>query len=297
MFDLLATVLIWGLSFALAKKALNTFHPLELVTLRLGLAALTAWLIDRFLAARSTSSLRSRTWKPAVILGIFEFAGTYIFYTWSLRYLPSGVVGTLTLLTPVFVYLCGLVVRVQRSSLRATAAILLSVAGGWLCVPAEGILHLNFLRGALMGVAFILFSNFLFAVGNVAISKFHLEGQWREGVTAEGLFLGACLSAVMALVSGSATLSHFASFSAWLLPLYLGIVATGLGFYLWNRGVRKVSAVPASLVGNLKAPLAVIWGAILLGESVTARLVVGLVVLVIAVQLLPRAQQLVTESG
>ena len=43
----------------------------------------------------------------------------------------------------------------------------------------------------------------------------------------------------------------------WAILVYLGIVASGICFFLWNRGARLVSAGQLAVMNNLKIPLAV----------------------------------------
>jgi probable blue pigment (indigoidine) exporter len=290
MLELITTVLIWGFSFALAKKALNLFSPFELVALRLTLGALTAGLLTQIFSvkeeAKDSSSFK-KSWGMALTLGFFEFAGTYILYTWSLSYLPSGVVGTLTLLTPTFTFLAGCALKTHRPSFRNFAATLVSFFGACLCFPVLRIFSgVELTHDAIFGFCLLMLSNFFFALGNVLITKWQGSLVWRSSLTVKGLTLGAVLAILVASLTARSPLIPLANWQAWLLPVYLGIVATGLGFWLWNRGVRKVSALPASLVGNFKGPLSVFWGFILLHESFDGKFLFGVVLLLVSTQII-----------
>jgi drug/metabolite transporter (DMT)-like permease len=315
--DLSLTVIIWGFSFVLAKKALNSFTPFELVTIRLFLGGVTAWALARFFAfrvggRRLTASLgprearfvSSRYWRSAIVLGVFEFAGTYLLYTWSLMYLPSGVVAALTLMTPIFAYLIGLSVRTETFSKKALFATILGFLGAACALPVERIFSgIRLDTATLFGCALITASNLFFAIGNVLITKFERVKRWDNIITAKAQLVGAAVAFGAVLFTWGTPMGGAAPGSvtpwerlgglagnprSWILPVYLGIVATGLGFFLWNRGVQKVEATKATLVGNFKGPLAVVWGAIFLGEAITLRLVAGVVLLMVATQILPR---------
>jgi drug/metabolite transporter (DMT)-like permease len=314
--ELCLTAVIWGLSFALAKMSLNVFSPFELVTLRLALGSLTVFLITKIFGnseargkgskesevkkagnvredlARGEKSGPSTFLKTAMAIGFFEFAGTYIFYTWSLSYLPSGIVGTLTLLTPLFTYMVSLAFGVAKKSMRFALAILLSMVGAGLCLPIEKIVaqisskslmdsHVGF------GVLLILVSNLFFAFGNVLITRADQKGRWRDTITFQGLGFGALLAFIVCIFAPHEPYTRLAHLKVWVLPLYLGIVATGIGFYLWNRGVQKVTATPASIIGNFKAPFSLLWGAFLLHEIVNLKIILGLFLLFIAANVLP----------
>jgi drug/metabolite transporter (DMT)-like permease len=53
----------------------------------------------------------------------------------------------------------------------------------------------------------------------------------------------------------------------WLTLLYLGVVASGLSFFLWNVGARKVDAGALAIFNDLKIPLAVIVSLLFFGEQ------------------------------
>ena len=294
MLDLSAAVLIWGLSFALAKKVLVNFTPFELVAFRLTTGAITAFILNRAFPGKkyereSERKAGSRTslWTPAFIVGLFEFAGTYLLFTWSLSYLPSGVVGSLTLLTPAFTFICGCLFRIHSPTWRGLGAVALSFVGASLCFPVTQIFsNLQWSGGAFLGFVLVTVSNISFALGTVFITKWERAGVWSQNLTVRALGSGAMVGVVVALLTPRSPLDHFTNAHSWLLPLYLGVVSTGLGFFLWNRGVQKVSALPASLVGNFKGPLSVFWGFILLNESFNFEFFVGLALLFISTQII-----------
>ena len=129
------------------------------------------------------------------------------------------------------------------------------------------------------GISLLMLSNLLFAIGNVLISKWEGQKRWNQSLTSNGLTFGFILALVVTLVAKQSWSFDYGHWRAWILPLYLGFIATGLGFFLWNRGVQKVSAFPASLIGNFKAPLSVFWGVVLLHERFDFKFLIGLVLL------------------
>ena len=59
------------------------------------------------------------------------------------------------------------------------------------------------------------------------------------------------------------------------LLLYLGVLATLLGYILWNAGLKGLGPTRAVTYAYAIPPLAVTFGAILLDEPVTVWLLVG----------------------
>ena len=50
--------------------------------------------------------------------------------------------------------------------------------------------------------------------------------------------------------------------------IYLGAVPSGLGFFLWNYGARRVSTATLSAINNLTIPIGVIVSIVFYGEAV-----------------------------
>jgi drug/metabolite transporter (DMT)-like permease len=80
---------------------------------------------------------------------------------------------------------------------------------------------------------------------------------------------------------------------AQLLTLgYLGLVASGLGFYLWNAGARRTGTGTLAVMNNAKVPLGVAASLVLFGETAEAGpLLVSLLALAFAVSLAERERK------
>jgi drug/metabolite transporter (DMT)-like permease len=73
---------------------------------------------------------------------------------------------------------------------------------------------------------------------------------------------------------------------------YLGLVASGLGFYLWNAGARRCGTGTLAVMNNAKVPLGVAASLLLFGESAEAGpLLLSLLALGAAVLLAERGRQ------
>jgi drug/metabolite transporter (DMT)-like permease len=66
-----------------------------------------------------------------------------------------------------------------------------------------------------------------------------------------------------------------------LTLIYLGAIASGLGFFLWNSGARQVNTGALAIFNNLKIPLAVVVSLVFFGEQANpvALLIGGSIVL------------------
>ncbi len=80
-----------------------------------------------------------------------------------------------------------------------------------------------------------------------------------------------------------------ASASEMALLLYLGVLATLLGYILWNVGLRGIGPTRAVSYTYAISPLAVVIGAIVLDETITPWLVLGGALVIGGIALTQRA--------
>jgi len=94
-------------------------------------------------------------------------------------------------------------------------------------------------------------------------------------------YLGAAiLTALSTTIFGGWSSIHMGNPQI-LSLLYLGVIASGFGFFLWNHGARRVNNGALAIFNNLKIPLAVAVSLTVFGESanVTSLLVGGVIIL------------------
>ena len=96
-------------------------------------------------------------------------------------------------------------------------------------------------------------------------------------VMLSGLALG-----LTSLIRGAAPGQGLDS-AAWLVILYLGLLPTAAGFYLWNKGAIRVNTGILAVGNNLKVPLAVLVSWIVFGEQADyLRVLAGLTLILTA---------------
>jgi len=193
-------------------------------------------------------------------LGLIQFGLMYIFYISAFQYLEAHQIAVLTILTPFYVLLFNFIFEFKLRPLSFTVAFLNIFVSGWL-VYKDGV-------GQFLGIMLMQISNMCFAFGQVYYKKIRDR---IEGTDSE-IFFWPYLSATL-LAGGS-----FAIFgdidkiamtpTQWAVMIYLGLVATGLGFFLWNKGAKKTSIGNLAISNNLKIPLAIMFAFVFLGEQI-----------------------------
>lgn len=245
--------LLWAFSFGLIRRFLPGLDSGFVAAVRLGLALL---VLLPFLRLRGVG-LRSALTLAAI--GAVQFGVMYLAYIESFRYLQAYEAALFTITTPIFVTLfADALDRTLRP--RALAAALLAVAGT-ACVTVKS----TDLTLTLAGLGLVQFSNASFAVGQVLYRRLKIQrAALRDRDVFALLYAGAFAVALVAMLRRDLPVTLTPP-RIWTL-LYLGLVASGIGFFLWNVGATKVSAGTLAVMNNAKVPLAVAVSLLFFGE-------------------------------
>ncbi len=266
---LLFASLIWAFSFGLIKGRLAGLDSGFISAARLGLALLV------FLPFLRLRALPARTVARLVAIGAVQFGLMYLAYNESFRYLRGLDVALFTITTPIYVTLFADALE-RRFHWRAFLAAILAVAGASLVVPK--------VSETLLGIALVQISNVAFAVGQVLYARLAREAPLRDRDVFALLYAGATAVAVAVIACRGIAATPSAA-QIWTL-VYLGVIASGIGFFLWNVGATRVSAGVLAVMNNAKIPLAVTVSILVFGERAQlSALLASLVVMTGAVWL------------
>jgi drug/metabolite transporter (DMT)-like permease len=254
---LLFVSLLWAFSFGLIKK-LTGLDPAFISAARLGLALLV------FLPFLRVHGLKVRLALALAGIGAMQFGLMYLAYNESFRFLQSYEIALFTLTTPILVTLLS---DAFDRTLRAVAlmAALLAVGGG-ACIYAKS----ANVTGALTGIALVQLSNLAFAFGQVLYRRLRTLPKFpafRDRDVFGLLYAGAFAVTLPVSLVRTDFVSLTLSAPNLRVLLYLGVVASGVGFFLWNRGATRVSSGTLAVMNNAKIPLGVACSIFVFGET------------------------------
>lgn len=251
---LVVVSLLWAFSFGLIKRFLGGVDSTLVAALRLTLSLL---VFLPFLRLRGVSS--GTLWRLAGI-GALQFGVMYLAYIESFRHLRAYEAALFTVTTPIFVVLFADALE-RRWRPMALAAAVVAVAGTAVVVARSGEL-----RVTLTGLLLVQLSNAAFAAGQVYYRRLRLaEPGLRDRDVFALLYAGAAAvaAAAVALRAPSIALTT----PQWLTLIYLGVGASGVGFFLWNVGATKVAPATLAVMNNAKVPLGVAASIVVFGET------------------------------
>jgi drug/metabolite transporter (DMT)-like permease len=258
MIYLVITTLIWAFSFGLIGNTLKGIDPLQIADTRL-LLALIAFL--PFIKLRNTNWQEK---KQLILLGALQYGVMYTCYLSAFRYLPSHLVALFSVLTPLYIVIIN-DLRQRSFTPWYLLATTLSVFGA--AVIKMGNIDSNEIW---LGFGLMQIANIAFAFGQVYYRDWKQKRPHISDSSIFGfLYLGAAIFTMLAtlLISQKPPLPLNATVEQWLVLVYMGVIASGLSFFFWNKGGTQTSVGVLAAFNNAVVPLAMFASLFLFGEA------------------------------
>lgn len=263
--------LIWAFSFGLIGKLSEVDSTFVAMT-RLGLASL---VLIPFL--RLTRVPAGSHWK-LIGCGAVQFGIMYISYITAFKFVPaqSHLVALFSILTPLYVVLIH-DLRQREFYRKYLYAAFLAIAGAAIIKAKPGSMDSLWIAFGLMQIA-----GLAFGFGQVWYRDWKREHpDVQDHQIFALLYCGGFLTAAIASGIFTDWEKTALSLSEVQILAYLGIIASGLGFFLWNKGAALSKAGTLAAFNNAVVPLAVICSLFVFGEisevtgSALLRLILG----------------------
>ena len=280
---LVFSTLLWGGVFHVIKYPLAVAPPFVLLITRF---TLTAILLAPFLIRNQDYRLvlRPAIFKEIVILSVIGICGYNILFTYGMGLTEPATGSLIIAANPVMTTLIARIWKKEPVSPLRWGGIVLAFAG-LAFIVFEGKLTnaLNLKLGP--GNLVLLGAPFMWAVYSVR-SREVLARVPSTVFTAAIILLSLPPQGAMAAYQFDSW--RFASDRGfWLGIAYLGILATGVSYLLWNEGVRLIGAARSSVFVNL-IPVTALLIALLLGQPLHMHHYLGGLIVVLGVILATR---------
>jgi drug/metabolite transporter, DME family len=202
-------------------------------------------------------------------------------YFAAIRYTGVTIATLITIcVAPVVVSCLAVMFKLERFNRRLLLALFAALIGTLLLVGFETpkAAQADLLVGTLYALLAALSYGSVIVCGRFLAADYHpLQ------VTSVSFTAGTVLLLIINLANGFG-LAHTSQ--TWFLLLYLGLVPTAFAYWLFQMGLRSVSASAASIIGMLDPLVAALlaWG--LFGETLAPSSIIGAILLIFSIFLL-----------
>ena len=257
MFYLFIASFIWAFSFGLIKGKLTDLDPNLVSFLRIIISFL---IFLPFLKLKKVKD--KKLFIHLIMIGAVQFGLMYVAYIYAFQFLKAYEVALFTILTPLYVTVLNDFMNKRFDYVALLSAIVAIIGAGVIVYSKLG--HMELVTGILL----VQLSNICFASGQIYYKKVMSK---QTSVLSADIFAVMYFGAL--LITGFFALSSVTwstvsiSNSQIMAILYLGAIASGLGFYFWNMGAIRSKIPTLAVMNNAKIPIAVLCSIFIFGEK------------------------------
>ena len=274
-FLLLLLATIWGGSFLFLRLSVHDFGPLPLILVRVGVAA--GCLIP-LVTSRSTWAAIFRHPRELFIIGLLNSALPFTLLAYATMHLTAGFTALLNATTPLMAALVGAVC--WRRPLRREQWVGLVIG--------------------LVGVLFLSWNKLSFRVdGSGWAVLAAVAATWSYGLAANysksrlttlppvGMSAGSLFAATVLLLPLGWWQWPDGALSAgdWWSAIALAVLCTAVAYVVYFQLIINAGPTQAASVTFLVPVFALLWGALLLHEPVTLRMVIAMGIILVGTSL------------
>lgn len=276
LLDLTLLAALWGASFLFMRIAADDFGPVVLIALRVLIA--TIFLLPILsINAVAVRSLR-QNWKSVFIVGVLNSALPFTLLAFASLHLTAGFTSIVNATAPLWGAM---------------------IAWAWLGDKLTKMRVLGLLIGFL-GVVILLWNKFdlswnagslAIAAGLLAATFYGINASYTKKylnnveplTTATGSQLGAAIVMLPGLFIYWP--DNPIPMESWLSVVVLGVASTGMAYILYFRLIKNAGPANAISVTFLVPMFAVIWGRIVLSETLTNSMLLACIVILLGTAL------------
>ena len=272
--DFLLLAAIWGSSFLFMRMAAADLGALPTAALRVAIASLFLWPL---LWLRGQTGLLRLHWKPVLFVGVLNSGIPFALFGYAVMHISTGLSSILNATVPLFGALVAWVWLGERPGLSRGLGLVIGFGGIVLLAGDQvGFKADSAGLSPLWAVLACLGATTCYALA-ASFTRKHIP-PLPSLVTATGSQIGATVALTLPALWWRP--DHLPGASAWGALLALGVLCSGVAYVLYFRLIDRAGPSRALTVTYLIPVFAVVYGVLLLGESVTAwMLMCGAVVL------------------
>ncbi|WP_435234148.1 carboxylate/amino acid/amine transporter [Psychromonas sp. PT13] len=268
---LLATTALWAFSFSLIGVYLaGQVDAWFSVLIRIALATLVFLPFLRFRNMNSGLAIK------LMGVGAVQLGLMYVFYYHSFLFLSVPEVLLFSVLTPIYVTLINDGLR-RRFHPHFLITALIATSGA--VAIRYNTLDSNFVIGFFM----VQGANLCFAIGQVTYKRLMDDNKLEQKTIFAWFFLGAFVVASICYFLFGNTEKLPTTNVQWGILIYLGTIASGLGYFLWNKGATMVNIGALAIMNNLLIPAGILVNLLIWNKDADIpRLVIGSLIILAA---------------
>jgi drug/metabolite transporter (DMT)-like permease len=288
---LIGLSLIWGTSFLFMKIILSSMSPAAVVFGRCFFGMITLFVI--FLFSKEKFNLKNKPWGKLVLVAMANNALPWLLISSSETIISSGLASIINAATPIWTLIIGFFFFASSLNKNQWIGILIGFLGIFILSEIK---PGDILSGNTLGILLMTGATFCYGLGT------HMSKKYLANLSIiETSFFTLTISTVISFIILVLFTPHSipALFDGSLVLPFIGLGAFGSGvaYLLFYYLVKKGSPEFASLVTYLVPVSALVWGAVLLKESIHLVMLAGLIIIFLGVYISSRKSKSTSKNN
>jgi len=215
---------------------------------------------------------------PLIALGLLVALSSLTLFQ-SYNFMEAGIASTLLFVYPVMVALIMAAFFRERITLLTVLCILMALGGiGLLFKSSDGS------SLSLTGTLLVMTSALSYAIYIVGVNRPILKEVATLKITFYVLLFG--LSLFLIRVGFGTNLIMPEKWYLWFNLIALAIFPTAISFLCTTSAIQYIGSTPTAILGALEPVTAVFFGVVVFGETLTIRIITGIILIILAVTLI-----------
>ncbi len=279
IFSLVIVGIVWGTTYLGIRVAVESIPPWFITSIRQGIAALI--VLGILIYKKQLSWIGWSNLKFQLIPSLLMIVIANGFTTIAEQSLPSGLTSIMSALSPVIIFIGGILFGIEKPRLKGLIGVLLGFLGVVFIFRngLDDILDPNYKTGML----FLSIAIMSWSAGTV-YSKKHTH---KSNNIALNLFyqfsISSLIQFVLAFVFSSNTDLNTWSLRSISAVLYLAVFGSVLAFFCYHYALKRVTAVQVSILNYVNTIIAVFLGWLLLDEVITFDFIIATALIILGV--------------
>lgn len=279
LFCLIVVGVVWGTTYLGIRVAVETMQPWYITSIRQGIAALI--VLGILLFRKELAWIGWKNFKIQFIPALLMIVVANGFTTIAEQSLPSGLTSILSALSPVVIFVIGIIFGMEKPTIKGIVGVLLGFSGV-VFIFRDGlgdILDPDYKTGIL----FLSIAILSWSLGTLYSKK----NTHKSNNIALNLFYQFSIATVIQLVlafvfTPNADVGLWSSRSIFA-TIYLAVFGSVLAFFCYHYALKRVSALQVSILNYINTVIAVFLGWLLLDEVITIDFVIATGLIIVGV--------------
>lgn len=287
--------IFFGTTLVMSRFSVGQYAPLTYIGLRYTIASLCYVLIFAVSSKRKLPRER-QVWRHAPVLGIFATALPMTLIVSSLQYQSSGVTSLLLTAGPALtVIMAHFMLADERLSRRKIVGVSMAISGAALLIVLgeSGLPDVS--QANPLGYGMVLMAMIAASYMTIYARKYMRDLDWFD-VGSVRMWTAALLMIPIALLFAGFDMSQVNT-EGYFALVYAALIGTFGAMMMAFYNIKRFGATAAAMVSILTPIVAIIAGALLLGETITPGMVVAMGLIIGGVAILNIGRRSVRGVG